>query len=324
VIEDRLLQLVSKARVLLLSHPQELTEALECFAKLLPVVAGDLDSLYFSGLPDIAAFDTTIFANELPLLSSVSSESQRTTNLGFLSRAITSHLHTQGCSAVLGRTAFNVNGFVESMALLLSDRDRARSSLVVTDRPYVPDLVLQGVCAAVLPPEELIRSPLPTTVIDLDTLTVQQTHPFNEYITLRREYLAYQIDTLTASGGVVGSGGMDVSAHPPAATSSSTTGSTADLTAGALAGDTQPSQTPSSEAFTSSFSPRDFARLGMLRSVKSAAPCVEQMVREVFLLPVHLRQGFVMAFHRLVVHRAITLTKYVCGCVCVRVCVRAC
>mmetsp|Transcript_86 Transcript_86/g.262 ORF Transcript_86/g.262 Transcript_86/m.262 type:complete len:117 (-) Transcript_86:391-741(-) len=49
----------------------------------------------------------------------------------------------------------------------------------------------------------------------------------------------------------------------------------------------------------------------MLRVVKSAAPCVEQMVREVFHLPVHLRQGFVIAFYRLVIHRAITLTKFV-------------
>jgi len=146
----------------------------------------NLDNLYLSFLP-LVRFNQTLFSD--------SSETHEC-----LARAVTSHLQSHGCTVVIGDNLKMINMFIDSLSLfLMSNIEKERSSHVVEGRGYTPDLALQGLLQNSLSDEEVIQSLLPTTLIDLNTNTVKQTHPFHEYTVLRREYMSMELEKLISS-----------------------------------------------------------------------------------------------------------------------------
>jgi hypothetical protein len=68
---------------------------------------------------------------------------------------------------------------------------------VVVDRGFVPDLLIQGVMShVVIHDDDIIQSAFPVTLVDVTQQTVKQTHPFHEFIVLRREFHKLQVQKL--------------------------------------------------------------------------------------------------------------------------------
>ena len=76
--------------------------------------------------------------------------------------------------------------FINTLSLfLLVPEERERGTIVHGTRGYIPDLILQGVLftgsnSSIICDEDIIQSMWPSTVIDIDQLTVKQTHHFHE------------------------------------------------------------------------------------------------------------------------------------------------
>jgi len=47
-----------------------------------------------------------------------------------------------------------------------------------------------------LPVKGIITSSLPSTLVDLDTGEVKQTHPFNEHVVIRKEFIDIELALL--------------------------------------------------------------------------------------------------------------------------------
>jgi len=244
IIEDRMFQLVAKIRTLLNKSPKT---SLTSFTPQLSPFVSNLENLYISSLP-IIRFAQTLF-----------SENSETHEC--LARAVTSHLQSHGCTVVIGDDLKIINMFIDSLSLfLMSSTEKERSSHVVEGRGYTPDLVLQGLLQNSLLDEEVIQSLLPTTLVDLHTNVVKQTHPFHEYTVLRRDYLNMEIEKLVTAK-------------------------------------------RKDNLWT--------AQDGLFRVVKSAAPCIEKMLQEVFSLPNALREAYIAHSIRLLIRKAVLLIKYV-------------
>jgi len=151
----------------------------------------NLDWIYESYLP-LVKFSQTLF------FGSNSMEFDK----DFVGKALTSHLQTHGCTIVIGEKKGVINMFLDSLSLFLTTAsEKKRSAHVHPDRPYVPDLVLQGIVASksAVADEEVIQSLLPSTLIDLNMLTVLQTHPFHEYCVLRKEFMKMEMEKILTS-----------------------------------------------------------------------------------------------------------------------------
>eukprot|EP00010_Vexillifera_abyssalis_P003737 CAMPEP_0201554816 /NCGR_PEP_ID=MMETSP0173_2-20130828/44348_1 /ASSEMBLY_ACC=CAM_ASM_000268 /TAXON_ID=218659 /ORGANISM="Vexillifera sp., Strain DIVA3 564/2" /LENGTH=317 /DNA_ID=CAMNT_0047966299 /DNA_START=94 /DNA_END=1043 /DNA_ORIENTATION=- len=151
---------------------------LQTFSVQLSMFAESIEHLYTSSLPLRIPFRTTLFSYPL-------SKPFQT----FLAHAITSHLQTNCSTVVIGSDSVRVNQMVDTLSIFLNAREKSRSSHVVLGRNYVPDLVLQGVVAERIHERELIKCMLPTTLINVDLHTVEQTPSLHEYCNLRAEYL---------------------------------------------------------------------------------------------------------------------------------------
>ncbi len=183
---------------------------------------------------------------------------------------------------------------MQSLSLFLNAEERKRSSLAAPLSEYVPDLILQGLhsvrtprfaytrCAslrlhtlrlraarytvaesaqsAAIKDEQVILSMLPTTLVNLDTHTVRQTHPSHEYNVLRSEFMKLEIDHL-----------LEV-AHRDTLWSSQD---------------------------------------GLFKPLKAVAPCIAKMLQDLFMLPLSLREGFLLNSMRILTRKAIVLVKYV-------------
>mmetsp|Transcript_15697 Transcript_15697/g.40633 ORF Transcript_15697/g.40633 Transcript_15697/m.40633 type:complete len:609 (+) Transcript_15697:638-2464(+) len=96
----------------------------------------------------------------------------------FLALAITAHLESGGVSIVLGDDVSTINMMVETLAIFLHE-DECKQSRFAYDtseeRCYAPDLILQGLIQEkVFDPDVLMRSTMPSTVINTKTKLVQQ------------------------------------------------------------------------------------------------------------------------------------------------------
>jgi len=183
VVEDRLFQLVSKLKALLNKNPKT---ALEAFGAQLGPFITNLENLFIASLPSVNFTQTLFF------------EGSQTHEC--LARAVTSHLQSHGCTVVLGDDTKLIDMFVDSLSLfLMNSVERQRSSHVIQGRGYTPDLILQGVVGGSLSDEEVIQSLLPTTLVDLNTNIVKQTHPFHEYTVLRREFMNLELEKILSS-----------------------------------------------------------------------------------------------------------------------------
>jgi len=154
------------------------------FTKELGKFIQNMEILFTSTLPAVKLRNTLFFNSPFDFES--------------VSRAVTSHLQTHGCTVVTGNDEETVNMFVESLALFLGPKERKRASLSVSGRDYVPDLLLQGIVGneVLLSDDKVISSTLPVTWVDLERHTVKQTHPFHEYSVLRKEFICLDVDRL--------------------------------------------------------------------------------------------------------------------------------
>jgi len=159
--------------------------AANLFSKQLEPFINNLEGLYTSCLSPVR-FSQTIFYDTDAF------------EFDFLAKAITSHMQTHGCTVITGNDEIVINKFVDTLSLLISGAEKKRSARVVPNRGYVPDLVLQGIVGPVISDERVIQSTLPTTLIDLQQMTIKQTHPFHEYAVLRREFLNMEIEKLVS------------------------------------------------------------------------------------------------------------------------------
>lgn len=67
-------------------------------------------------------------------------------DVGFIRKAITSHLQTGGVTVVMGKDYTQVNLMISSLALLLTKDERrlSRYAQPLARMAYAPDLILQG------------------------------------------------------------------------------------------------------------------------------------------------------------------------------------
>eukprot|EP00038_Savillea_parva_P028344 m.64471 g.64471 ORF g.64471 m.64471 type:complete len:632 (-) comp8227_c0_seq2:50-1945(-) len=98
----------------------------------------------------------------------------------FLALAITAHLESGGVSIVIGDNRETVNMMVETLAVFLRE-DECKQSRYAHDTSeeegggYAPDLILQGLIQdGAFDPDVLMRSTMPSTVINTKTFQVQQ------------------------------------------------------------------------------------------------------------------------------------------------------
>ncbi|KAK3704472.1 hypothetical protein QZH41_013350, partial [Actinostola sp. cb2023] len=118
----------------------------------------------------------------------------------FMLRAITSHLQTFGSTIVIGQSIERVNLMVSSLGMFLSPEERCSSRYAVEKQEaqyqddYDPDLFVQGLLKDEsgtfwLPIKDVVTSLYPSTLIDVDTLEVQQTCLYHEHCIKRKEFL---------------------------------------------------------------------------------------------------------------------------------------
>mmetsp|Transcript_24596 Transcript_24596/g.27363 ORF Transcript_24596/g.27363 Transcript_24596/m.27363 type:complete len:475 (+) Transcript_24596:94-1518(+) len=188
IIQDRVKHLVIMYMYLLRKTNEE--KALEVFDAHVPIFMKEVDNLFAAG-PQPAQFHKTIFQQQ----------ASNKTDLAFLAKAVTSHLQTHGSTVVIGNDVQSLESYLESLSFFLVwDEKKRACTRVDRGRGYIPDLLLQGIIADSIPDEEIIKSMLPTTLVDLNNMTVKQTHPYHEYSVLRREYLKRRNHELVVSG----------------------------------------------------------------------------------------------------------------------------
>lgn len=186
VVEDRMLQLVSKLAALL--KVVDLEEAMLKFTGILFEVTVNLDRLFGASLPPLN-FNQTLFAEDL-----------NNEDTDFLTRAITAHFQTHAYTVVVGPDEDTVNTYINTLSLFLTSADeRKRSCHAVSGRKYAPDLVLQGLINEIPSDDECIQSLYPTTIIDLNQRTVKSANKLHEYTILRKEFLEIEIHKLSST-----------------------------------------------------------------------------------------------------------------------------
>lgn len=95
----------------------------------------------------------------------------------FLDRALTSYLQTHGSAVVIGDEINAINSMINTLALFLSPTERELCSHAVQGGTYIPDLMIQGVVyEESFDRNQVIRSLLPTTIIDVKQNLIQKTN----------------------------------------------------------------------------------------------------------------------------------------------------
>jgi len=245
VVEDRMTHIVSKLKAIFNKDP---ANAMEIISPFLEHFVYNIDRLYHCYLPPVK-FSQTLFIKTTAF------------DFDFLARMITSQLQTHGSTVIIGDDPKTINMLVDSLSLFLTNpTEKRRSSHVVEGQGYVPDLVLQGIVTNTILDEGVIQSMLPTTLIDLSTLSVKQTHPYHEYSVLRGEFMRLEIDKLLTL-----------------------------------------------KTKENLWTTQD----GLFRTVKTCAPCVENMLIEALRLPASVREGYIVQSMRMLVRKAVVLIKYV-------------
>ncbi|XP_065198355.1 guanine nucleotide exchange factor C9orf72-like [Sycon ciliatum] len=171
---------------------QQYTDAgavMDEFGGEMPAFMSAVEGIYRMSLRDRLTTEGTSFDGNDSLL-----------DVDFLRKCITSHLQTCGSSIVIGKSVLEVNKTLKTLALFLSPHERKCSRLVDGDCPdvsYEPDLFLQGLIIdgsgnVRIPEQDITRSRLPSSLIDLDRLTVKQTNQLHKHDVVRQEFLEMQ------------------------------------------------------------------------------------------------------------------------------------
>ncbi|KAF8942461.1 hypothetical protein BGZ47_006443 [Haplosporangium gracile] len=248
----------------------------------------------------------------------------------FLNRAITSHLQTNSSTVVVGNNITIMNMMINTLALFLSAEDRAKSCHARKQHRYLPDLFLQGIYTPSIGKQSntsgttidaetglplrksgrcnrlyhILSSPFPTTIVDTVRCKVEQTERFPKYTALRSEYMREQtkcvigrsISRVTAWNASNQVGYLNLSSIPPQ-TFQKNTGSDAGGFWGAKR--------------ENSWTRVEWKGQKVVRSVQSAAPMVENLVRCTVGLPIEMREGYVRQWRRGLVKRSMSLVKFV-------------
>ena len=196
VATSRMLHLVEKLVALLKRKP---AAAIPAFTHLVPDFGAGVVALHAAQLDD-PVFESTLFGGP---------HSGGEYDHTFLAACIGAHLANHGCTVVVGTDQDQVNLFIRTLALFIRPEEQARAAELGTipgpADVYHPDLFLQGIVvdqddtregSAVIPDERVIRSLRPTTLFDLRSLRIFQTHSFNEYAVLRDEYMESELALL--------------------------------------------------------------------------------------------------------------------------------
>ncbi|KAG0203246.1 hypothetical protein BGX28_004428 [Mortierella sp. GBA30] len=249
----------------------------------------------------------------------------------FINRAITSHLQTNSSTVVVGNNITIMNMMINTLALFLSPEDRAKSCHARKQHRYLPDLFLQGIYTPSIGKQthspttidaetglplrrvernsrlyHILSSPFPTTIVDTVRCTVEQTERFPKYTALRSEYRREQTKCVidrsisrlaawNASNQGQGGGYLYQGSIPPQ-TFQKNTGSDAGGFWGARR--------------ENSWTSVEWKNQKVIRSVHSAAPMVESLVRCAVGLPIEMREGYVRQWRRGLLKRALTLVKF--------------
>jgi C9orf72-like protein family len=345
IVEERVLRLTEKIRALLVLHPASM--AVDVFSQLVATFSARLEPLFHSRLPRSLSFRNTMFAarSSLPRLSR------------FLALAITSHLQSHCASLVIGSSVSAVNRMVDTLALFLTPDERRRSAHVrvgdrqanaSTMRPgaerYTPDLMVQGLICQHVEDDELVQSMLPSTVINVDQMSVRQTHLYHDFVMLRDDLLQIEIEHLmmarrrrranpktpprdAATADISSSSHLIVDAavleppspqqprhlEPPSPDSPRRRRARSSARRALFTESSDAPPPPPLPLATSSASEDNLfssSHEGLLRPVKLAAPLVIDMVQSLIVLPLSLREGFIVEFKASLAHRAAILIAY--------------
>ncbi|MDP2435718.1 MAG: hypothetical protein Q8P67_08250 [archaeon] len=196
VLEDRLTRVALRLRALLNAtrgmHPQVTLKQFST-SQLYPFTTG-LSSLYSA----TNSLDKCAISNQVLLLHPVFTKQLP---LEFLGRAVTSHLMTHRCTVVVGRNLDLVNQVISILGSFLKPKERARARFLLDRRTrYTPDLFLQGV---VDEPSErkLIQSMLPSSIVNVDQQSVQQTLLMYHYQRFRSKWMEKELCAFLANPG---------------------------------------------------------------------------------------------------------------------------
>ncbi|KAG1055613.1 hypothetical protein G6F46_004173 [Rhizopus delemar] len=187
-------------------------------------------------------------------------------------RVITSHLQTFGSTVLIGNSLGSVNMMINTLSLLLSLKERNRSSHARKHHRYMPDLYLQGLLVKDIEEMEprielaVLDSIVPTTLVDMTRLVVKRTPLYNQYQQLRQSYQAAVFSKLE----------NDVLQRH------------------------------------SKLQMNDWSkRSQVFEKVNSIAPMVQSLLEEVRRIPTRLRESYIKQWKRSLVKRALALIKYI-------------
>ncbi|XP_077981345.1 guanine nucleotide exchange factor C9orf72 homolog isoform X2 [Glandiceps talaboti] len=126
-------------------------------------------------------------------------------DIEFVRRAIASHLQTSGCSIVIGNTIKEANMVVNTLGLFLSPSERLCSCYVLNDATF---LYQQGLYVQAIVKDSntyktlnnsmrsILTNRQPTSLIDVSTLEVKQTPPWNEHYMKRDQVMCQELQCL--------------------------------------------------------------------------------------------------------------------------------
>ncbi|CAO3617746.1 unnamed protein product [Cunninghamella blakesleeana] len=195
----------------------------------------------------------------------------------FLIKIITSHLQTYGSTVLIGKNLTSMNIVINTLALFLSPEEKSRSSHARKNHKYMPDLFLQGLLLQDLENAktrleiEVLESPTPTTIVDLDKLQIKQTVLQPAYRRLKYQWHDTFLNKLEE----------DFSHFI-------TTGS---------------HMKPYGEI--------NQKRFATFQKTEVIAPMVQKLVQETFALPNKIRESYIRQWQRGLIKRAISLVKFI-------------
>ncbi|XP_060580754.1 guanine nucleotide exchange factor C9orf72-like [Ruditapes philippinarum] len=172
-------RLTGKFRVIL--DKNDFDVSIDVFTRYLSECVKFLSLVHNSSLANIISISDTAFCPEHVL------------ERDFLTRCVASHLMTFGRTLVIGETAERINLVLYTLSMFNSQPERTCSLpfCVKDPQPYHHDFFLQGLIKedgkSFLPMTEILASRYPTTIIDLTTRDVKQTHTYSDHILHRYE-----------------------------------------------------------------------------------------------------------------------------------------
>ena len=188
ILEDRLVRVASRLRALL-----NATRGVQPHVTIKQFSSSQLYS-FTTGLSALyspsSSLEKCAISSRVLLLNPIFTQ-QITPD--FLARAITSHLMTHRSTVVVGKNIKYVNQMISILSAFLKPKEYKRARFLLNPKArYVPDLLLQGL---VEEPSErkLIQSMLPSTIVNIDAQTVQQTLLMFHYQKFRNKWMEKEL-----------------------------------------------------------------------------------------------------------------------------------